>query len=107
MYDNALEWHFNHCRYVFGWPSTDSSKSTQPVWVYYTPRTSGLLRQDVLRHNGMEEHLELEWLADYTTMTEYCEELKILGSICYDDVEHSPEAREMGIVERAKKVEDA
>lgn len=101
----ALEQHLNESRYLFGWPATESADAsntaTQGVWVYHIPRTSTLRRQEATRHGGMEAQLELEWLAECSTMTEYCEKLKAHGAVYYEDVQDSPEAREMGLIDVA------
>ena len=54
----------------------------------------------------MEEQLELYWLKGYTTMTEYCERLKVQGAIRYDDVGKSTEVKQLRLLVPPERVED-
>lgn len=95
-------------RFIFGWPTAECSngRSIQPVWVYYITHTSHPLRQiEVLQKRGMEGLLGFEWLANCSTMSEYCERLRIRGAIFYKDVRDSPEAMAMGLVERPASID--
>ena len=106
-----LALHLWSCRYVFGWPppayNTSENRVVEPVWVYNIPQTSDVARtSDTIRHSGMEGLLGLDWLVGCSTMSDYCERLRIHGAVYYKDVRESPEAREMGLVTPASQLAD-
>jgi len=109
---SALERHLEGSRYIFGWPGaakiTDHDEpQKQPVWVLHIWRNPyHLPRQETLRSTGMEGHLGREWLIGCSTMEEYCERLKVRGAVYYSDVRKCPQARALGLVDRAARLED-
>jgi hypothetical protein len=105
----SLATHVRKARYLFGWPPVDSlstnGRPVEHVWVYYISQPAGLpLNEEAIRFGGMEEYLGCDWLRECSTMNEYCERLRICGAVYYENVQDSPEAREMGLVARAGTV---
>jgi hypothetical protein len=100
----ALEERLNSSPYLFGWPTVDGL--AEPVWVYTISRTDSFMPFGIVRFGGIEAHLGLEALAQCTTMSEYCDMLKLRGAIYYDKVKKSLEAQELALVSRPGYLED-